>query len=362
MPKLVEDCIVNVLLRLPVKSLCRFKSVCKSWCCLISDPHFIRMHLNLASTDSCLSCRRWKLCLTSFSLPSVYLIEHQGAEADHRVVAAKLDYPLKTHPFDEVKFIGSCNGLLCVASEPGVLLLINPCTREAEEIPRLGGNRRYFTELSLPYMFGFGYAQAINDYKLVNISCKGCVFVYSLKAKSWRSVGEFPYSIVAFDPGIQLNGAIHWAVSCSMDPMNSQTIAFDLVDEKFYDVPPPGCVKDFYSIAEFGGCLCIVPDSTITTHNDFWVMKRYGIKESWTKIVISLSYFRMKPLGIFENGRAVLEIDGKLVVYNINDGSYHDLVIHGIPVGIEFEVERCIESLVSPRLRLNQEQIPPAPQ
>ncbi|XP_012069483.1 F-box/kelch-repeat protein At3g06240 isoform X4 [Jatropha curcas] len=58
-------------------------------------------------------------------------------EAPGRAVAVKLDYPLKCDFYDEVKFIGSCNGLLCVASEPGILLLINPCTREAAEIPRV---------------------------------------------------------------------------------------------------------------------------------------------------------------------------------------------------------------------------------
>ncbi|KAF2311049.1 hypothetical protein GH714_019291 [Hevea brasiliensis] len=240
-----------------------------------------------------------------------------GYEAYDRAVAVTIDYPLKRDFYDEVKFIGSCNGLLCVASEPGILLLINPSTREAEEIPRLG-NRRPFTQSSLPYI--------------------------------WREVGMFPYRILALDPGIQLNGAIHWVVSHSTD---SQIIgAFDLVEEKFWDVSPPASVKNFYGIGVFGECLCILPDTDITSHNDFWIMKSYGIKESWTKVVITIPYFRMKPLGVFENHRALLEIDGKLVVYNFIDGTYTDLVIHGIPVGIEFEVETYIESLFSPYLRL----------
>lgn len=346
---LVHDVIIQILLRLPVKSLCRFKSVCKYWHFLISDPHFVRMHLNLATRNNCINCQRWRLCLTSFSLPSVYSV---GYEAYDKAVAAKLDYPLKTDCYDEVKFIGSCNGLLCVASEPGILLLINPSTREAEEIPRLG-NRRPFTQSSLPYMYGFGYAHSINDYKLVKISCKGCVFVYSLRANSWREVGVFPYGILALDPGIQLKGAIHWVVSHSMDSTKSQVIgAFDMVEEKFWDVSPPASVKNFYGIGVFGECLCVLPGSDITSHNDFWIMKSYGIKESWTKVVITIPYFRMKPLGVFENHKALLEIDGKLVVYNFIDETYQDLVIHGIPDGIDFEVETYIESLVSPHLRL----------
>ncbi|EEF45421.1 ubiquitin-protein ligase, putative [Ricinus communis] len=349
MANLVQDVVLHILLRLPVKSLCRFKVVCKSWWLLISDPHFISMHLSLATKNNCINCHRWRLCLTSFSLPSVYSV---GYEASDRAIAIKLGYPLKSDCYDEVKFIGSCNGLLCVASEPGVLLLLNPSTRAAQEIPRLG-NRRPFTQSSLPYMYGFGYAHSINDYKLVKISCRGCVFVYSVKENSWRSVGGFPYSILALDPGIQLNGAIHWVVSRSKDSTKSQIIgAFDLVEEKFWDVPPPVSVHNFYGIGVFGECLCILPGSDVTSHNDFWVMKRYGIRDSWTKVVINISYFRMKPLGVFDNHKALLEIDGKLVLYSFREGTYQDLVIQGIPVGIEFDVETYAESLVSPHLRL----------
>ncbi|KAK2659687.1 hypothetical protein Ddye_006220 [Dipteronia dyeriana] len=40
----------EILWALPVKSLCRFKSVSKKWPYLISDPHFVKTHLSRAQT------------------------------------------------------------------------------------------------------------------------------------------------------------------------------------------------------------------------------------------------------------------------------------------------------------------------
>jgi len=46
---LPHELIIEILLRLPVKSLIRFKCVSKSWFCLISDPHFANSHFQLTA-------------------------------------------------------------------------------------------------------------------------------------------------------------------------------------------------------------------------------------------------------------------------------------------------------------------------
>ncbi|KAJ6911695.1 hypothetical protein NC652_022086 [Populus alba x Populus x berolinensis] len=45
---------------------------------------------------------------------------------------------------------------------------------------------------------------------------------------------------------------------------------------------PPLSVKNFHAVQVFGGCLCILPGTVLSMHNDFWVMKEYGKRESWT--------------------------------------------------------------------------------
>ncbi|CAM0947182.1 unnamed protein product [Alopecurus aequalis] len=50
-PFIPDEIVFEILLRLPVKSLTRFKSVSKSWRTIISDPRFIRLHLKQSSKN-----------------------------------------------------------------------------------------------------------------------------------------------------------------------------------------------------------------------------------------------------------------------------------------------------------------------
>ncbi|KAH7844772.1 hypothetical protein Vadar_031502 [Vaccinium darrowii] len=45
-PKLPIHIVIDILLRLPIKTLFSFCRVCKEWLCLISDPHFANLHLS----------------------------------------------------------------------------------------------------------------------------------------------------------------------------------------------------------------------------------------------------------------------------------------------------------------------------
>lgn len=71
--ELLDELVVEILLRLPVKSLLRFKSVSKAWRAIISDPFFIRSHLQH-------SALKWKhnpsLLITPHTLD--YVIEDES--------------------------------------------------------------------------------------------------------------------------------------------------------------------------------------------------------------------------------------------------------------------------------------------
>jgi hypothetical protein len=49
---LPHELIIQILLRLPVKSLLRFKCVCKLWLTLISDAHFANSHFQITATHT----------------------------------------------------------------------------------------------------------------------------------------------------------------------------------------------------------------------------------------------------------------------------------------------------------------------
>ncbi|XP_060170560.1 F-box protein CPR1-like [Lycium barbarum] len=158
--------------------------------------------------------------------------------------------------------------------------------------------------------FGFGYDVVNDDYKVVRILQFACterkgwfcsdVKVYSLKSKSWKGVEEFPY-LVKLRLCTYLNGALHWVVSTEIKiPLERLIVAFDLETEKCRIVPHPPYTNETFSVKldVLGGCLCtshsywfdcFLDDwqylDSFVDHMDIWVMKEYGVKESWTKIM-----------------------------------------------------------------------------
>ncbi|KAK6772723.1 hypothetical protein RDI58_027961 [Solanum bulbocastanum] len=80
-----KEIITEILSRLPVRSIFRFKCVLKSWMALISEPCFMMKHLNHAknnrnSQKNCLlneelSSFQYDPCLALASLSSVQLVE-----------------------------------------------------------------------------------------------------------------------------------------------------------------------------------------------------------------------------------------------------------------------------------------------
>lgn len=115
------DLIVDILSRLPVKPLVRFRCVSKPWCALIDDPDFIKLHLNRSiNTKSHLN-----LILNDCSLSSVNF--------DSLDNATKLKSPLKWTDFG-IEVLGSCNGLICLYNSEEDVCIWNPSTRKHRKL------------------------------------------------------------------------------------------------------------------------------------------------------------------------------------------------------------------------------------
>ncbi|GKC37182.1 hypothetical protein Tco_1049566, partial [Tanacetum coccineum] len=87
---------------------------------------------------------------------------------------------------------------------------------------------------------------------------------------------------------------------------------------------------------------------------DVWVMKVYGLKDSWTKLV-SIPYPNdcvwlpfVVPLCISNDGKVLLRFGSKLVVYDIHNSSLTQLSHNFYPLSNQMCI--VVESLVSPCL------------
>ena len=213
--------------------------------------------------------------------------------------------------------------------------------------------------------YGFGYDEKSDDYKVVrlvqffaddNDLWESEVKVYSLKNDSWNRVQDCPYYL--YNPcssGTLASGALHWLVNPKVESDRTDLIlAFDLAVEEYRLVPPP----DFYDknsnmdVGVLGQCL------TIHCHRyrdrlDVWVMKEYGVKDSWMKLfsvtqpetITSFDYVR--PVAYSKSGGEVLlgKDVKKLLWYDLNKKRVRNVRIQGAPD--MFDLDICWGSLVS---------------
>lgn len=120
-----EEVILQILARLPIKSLFRFRCVCKFWDRLPGNKYFIQLYNQVSSANPMMLVE----ILKSFYTQSSYIC----VDSLRGVSEFSLEF-LK----DRVKVRASCNGLLCCASVPnkGLYYVCNPMTRDYILLPR----------------------------------------------------------------------------------------------------------------------------------------------------------------------------------------------------------------------------------
>ncbi|KAM7276703.1 hypothetical protein ACFE04_018569 [Oxalis oulophora] len=277
-----SDLTEGILSILPVKSLLRFRCVSKPWCIQIDDPHFILLH----AKKSCENVSDFSLIYQkNRALYLSCLMSSNNPE--------KHEYPFKLGR-RYARLVGSLNGLVCLLYTGDTHFVVwNISTRKYNSV-RSGLSSCTNSKICL---IGFGYESINDDYKLVmvfvdrgpRIVCD----VYSLKTNTWRrSPTQAPSSCISNkkDVGICCNDALHW-----MTPIARTVFAFALATEQWQDVPLPDNVRPTH-LGSLKGCLYLITRYQ-TCNIDVWVMKVYGVKDSWTKSVsVSLETISQQPL------------------------------------------------------------------
>ncbi|OMP04696.1 hypothetical protein COLO4_09400 [Corchorus olitorius] len=282
------DLMEGILCRLPVKSLLRFKRVCRQWLLLIKDPKFIKLHLQRSTQTR----THTNLVAVAVGLNQIWSLD-----------------------------LSACNGLLCLANqERTTIMLWNMSTREHKILPP--SPEKSSTVFGL---LGFGYDPCNDDYKVVKFYycwTRGSLATfYSLRLNSWQSKDRcYNFSEYKFinNQGVYLDGALNWRacdrnkvdiiISLDLNTEEARTLRlpyypyYDPSNIFSYDAEGNRCVGfRVWSFDVVEGNLCVGflkdpryyrpcsatrmteygSDDVVT---DIWVMKEYGNDESWTKL------------------------------------------------------------------------------
>ncbi|XP_057502702.1 F-box protein At5g18160-like [Actinidia eriantha] len=305
-----NDLLIEVLARLPVNSLIRFKSVCKSWYSLITSPIFINKQLNHSKTNTDELLIR---LYTATDKKEHYLLFHDDEKFGDEY--SELEFPFRIK-FGYFRIVGSCNGLLCLCDDyfrdsPDIILW-NPSIRKSVTLPI-----PYKPQCPHMFVLGFGAHPTTHEYKVF------------------------------------MKGAVHWVANdpCVDVGYRNLVMSFDMGEETFYEMMLPLTLAEqnptSLSVKLFGeslavlcrgqrdsGCCCI------------WVMKEYRVVESWTKLFnINLPGMFDRTSGFRKNGEVLLSTSNNcLLSFDARTKKIINTGIRGSPHA--FYVEPFIDTLL----------------
>ncbi|AES79109.2 putative F-box domain, galactose oxidase/kelch, beta-propeller, F-box associated interaction [Medicago truncatula] len=350
---LYNDLIEEILSFLDVKSLTRFKCVSKSWKTLISDPTFVKLHLNRSARNTHLTLIYDDVKMVCFPLHR--LIQNTSITLAHNPYFHEpcfLDSPFLEEPgfpLDRrLEVVGSCNGLLCLHGyvtnsnyEEIFLYLWNPATKTLSNkilflhdefhLRKCGRYEMINTQsLYTLWRFWFGYDDSINDYKIVAFYEKiNEVRVFNFGDNVWRHIQSFPvapfmdistcpHTHLGINAGVYVSGTVNWLAIRNACPCNFELksitidqfviISLDLRTETYNQFLLP---LGFDEVTSVEPTLSFLMDSLCFSH-DFhgthfiiWQMKEFGVDKSWTQF-LKISYLSL-PIDYDENNGSSLQ-------------------------------------------------------
>ncbi|XP_012852427.1 PREDICTED: F-box protein At3g07870-like [Erythranthe guttata] len=325
---------IQILQKLPVKSLIRFTAVCKSWRSIITSTDFISSHLSNGKNDSLLLLIRGDRHNILDQLSLLKVAENVPFDVSS---SSQLEVPFDDG-IEYYKIVGSCDGLLCLSDETSRKLehshitIWNPCVRNHLHLPLPNINPEEDHSVAL----GFGVASHAyikvvrlvyiynnlgDDFRLI---VPPQVEVFSDDKWRWRRLTGVSVTLTVMDWQAFFNGVVHWLGFEPIDAYNSRNsiLAFDIVDEVFSEVMLPDELASediaHLRILVIGESFGVVKHDRDDAY-DVWVMKEYCVKESWTKLY-TIDHLIGKIENLFKfwkSGEALLEVKGYgLVVYN----------------------------------------------
>ncbi|KAM7490662.1 hypothetical protein LguiA_033583 [Lonicera macranthoides] len=283
---------MDILARLPLKNIVQCTIVCKSWYSLITSPNFITTHLNrsIAQKESRILIRE-SIEKAGKDHPGKenYSVHWDNVALDEY---AKFDFPYSSMTSRKLRIVGTCNGLV-------TMYLWNPSIGKFVTVP--GPDITFWSHGSYSNSYGFGFDTTTDDYKVVRLV---------------HLENDDDTSIVP--PEVEL-----YELSTGADLLIA---TFDMRNEALGVMMGPLCVRAMMDwdtrLQVYGESLSFMHKPINDGSCNIWVMKEYGVAESWTKqFTIDLSKVdSWRPSYFRENGNIFLVTYGGYLHSGFGDG------------------------------------------
>ncbi|KAG7656001.1 F-box domain [Arabidopsis suecica] len=323
------DLTVEILTRLPAKSLMKFKCVSKLWSSIIHNQSFIDSFYSISSTRP-----RFIVAFSNGSFPSdkekrlfIFSSSHEGHESSSSVIS-NLDttIPSLTVSNNLASRCVSVNGFIACSLYTR-FTICNPSTRQVIVLPILPSGRAPDMRSTC-----IGYdpvddqfkALALISSRIPNKDSTVEHLVLTLKGDkknySWRQIQGNnnipPYSPVTMR--VCINGVVYYGAWTPRQSMNAVIVCFDVRSEKITFIKTPKDVVRWCNdsiLMEYKGKLASIVRNRYSRFDtfDLWVLEDIE-KQEWSKqtceiplsVWDSVENFNMSFPGINKFGEIIL--------------------------------------------------------
>ncbi|KAL6190784.1 hypothetical protein ACLB2K_037178 [Fragaria x ananassa] len=308
---LPTETLIDILKRLPVKSVCCIRCVSKTLSDIVYSPFFVDLHTRFLIPTNSLAAGTSPQLVLRLAASNIVIPRRKLTVLE----SLKNDYSkgeLTTHNASDVILCTSHKeyystvpfvfyDLICYKhgyDRDGNCFLINPLCGEVLRIPI---SNILYTKIGkeLGFIFdryGMGFDDITHTYKIIRVSrvYKRPFYSESLVAQllvlgtsSWREISMPSVPCCAnfyATKSVCAYGDMHWLFTEEGDPAGRvQIVSFDFKKEEFYFTPIPVAshMPNLHLIA-LGESIAIVDTTHSSSGIEIWLMKDYNTKE-WNR-------------------------------------------------------------------------------